>query len=95
MILDIKPKENHMKLVATSIVALFATVAFANTTATATATAPAATTGHEATATATAPKAEAKAGKVEAKATAKEDCTKLTGEAKAKCETSAKATTHK
>jgi hypothetical protein len=81
-----------MKLVATTIVALFAAVAFANTTApAANTTAPAA---HEATAT-TATTKETKTGTTkDVKAAAvKEDCTKMTGEAKAKCETAAK--THK
>lgn len=82
-----------MKLVASAIVALFATVAFANTTAPAAATtAPAAT--------ATAPAAhdahDSKMAPAAAKtASTKEDCSKMTGEAKTKCETTAKATTHK
>lgn len=86
-----------MKLVATSIVALFATVAFANTTAptAAATTAPAATAEKTTEKTTTTTKTETKTaktaapGKVEAKA-ATADCAKLTGEAKTKCETAAK-----
>jgi len=86
-----------MKLVATSIVALFASVAFAtgttptpaaNTAApTATGTAPTATTTKE-TKTTTA--------KTKTATTTKEDCTKLTGAAATKCwekDAAAKGTT--
>ncbi len=78
-----------MKLVASAIVALFATVAFANPTATGTTTTETTAT-HETTAAGT-----AHAGK-EMKATGpakdhkamttKEDCSKMMGEAKTKCE---------
>ncbi|MCE3011155.1 MAG: hypothetical protein LW875_11150 [Proteobacteria bacterium] len=61
-----------MKMIATAIITLAATVALANPPAAQPATAPAA---HPA------PKAEV----------AKKDCTKMTGEAKAKCEAEMKA----
>lgn len=74
-----------MKFVATSIVALFATVAMATGTTpagttTATPAAPAAPAAKEM-------KAATKETKTAAKAEAKkEDCSKMTGEAKMKCE---------
>lgn len=73
-----------MKLVATSIVALFASVALANPPA-ATHAAPAAAPTAPAAKTAPA----APAAKT-ATAPAAADCTKLTGEAKMKCEEAAK-----
>ena len=75
-----------MKLVATSIVALFASVALANPPA-ATHAAPAA--APTAPAAKTAPAAPA-AKTATAPTATPADCTKLTGEAKMKCEEAAK-----
>lgn len=81
-----------MKFVASAIVALFATVAFANTTATGTTTTETTAT-HESTATGTtAAGKEMKAGSMkDHKAMmTKEDCSKMAGEAKSKCEMTSK-----
>ncbi len=87
-----------MKIVATTIVALFASVALANSPAATpapTAATPAATATTPAPAAPTA-KAPAKAAKTAAAAVHAADCTKLTGEAKTKCEAAATpAPTHK